>query len=499
MVAPLLTTRYLPFTDAPEHAAVMATLAHWRDPIFSGPYALAWEHAQYLPFHVAGALLTALVGDAELACRLVLAGAGIALPLAFRALLRAAGRDPRLAIFACLVFWSRPLVIGFLPFVCAIPLALYALARVFAGLRPQPTGIGGSVGLGALALVLFATHVSAWTAFGAAALPLIVAARRWRLALAVAPSALAAGLWALAGRVTLGEGSLADAGEISRMGVGRALLAMPTWVFDVWRSHGDDVAAVAWWVGFLAATALSVRALGRYPGAAVVRLYLPFAGVLALYLATPFRVGAGLMLNVRLAPLLVLLALLPARLPRRGWRAAVPIGAALVASLVGGLAALSACRRERAALGDLDGVLAPIGPGARLLTLNFDIRPTESHIDPWVHVGAYHRVRRGGVSTFSFSELHHWPLRYRPEAAPPRNRGATWGRRSVRVPQRRDRARLRLRPRSRSALAVRRRAPGACLFCGRGEREDDPLPPRSRRVAAARRSRPRALPLNAVS
>ncbi len=41
------------------------------------------------------------------------------------------------------------------------------------------------------------------------------------------------------------------------------------------------------------------------------------------------------------------------------------------------------------------------------------------HFAPWLHMGAYHRIRNGGVSSFSFTELAHWPLRYADGAAPP--------------------------------------------------------------------------------
>src|SRR4029077_10702256 len=94
-------------------------------------------------YHLSGAVLTALVGDGALANRLLLAIAGVAFPFSLRALLRAASRDERLAIFACLPFWSRALVLGFLPFVASIPIAFYALA-LFVRLVPARAATGGS-------------------------------------------------------------------------------------------------------------------------------------------------------------------------------------------------------------------------------------------------------------------------------------------------------------------------------------------------------------------
>ncbi len=421
---PILATRYLPFTDAPEHAAAMATLRHWGDPVFAGPYELVLFKSQYVVYHLAGAAVTALVGDAELANRLLLSVAGALLPLSFRVLLRAASRDERLALFACLPFWSRPLVLGFLPFVASIPLAFYSLALVFRLSRSPKAHVAK---LAFASVLLFYAHVSTWMLFVVSAAAVCAVAGRLRPLLALAPSAFAAGVWLLVGRLTLGAGSIGDGTEISRMSMGRSILAMPLWIFDVWRSHGDELAAGAWWLGFFLVAMVSVGAAARYSRRALLLLYAPFASVLFLYLATPWRMGSALMLNVRLAPILVLLALLPTRLPRRGYLTSLALSLALFANLAGGISAFVACRAAaRTELGDLDRVLASMPGGTRLLTLTFDLGSASTHIYPWAHVGAYHRVRSGGVAGFSFTELSHWPLHYKAAERPPIKEGATW-------------------------------------------------------------------------
>jgi hypothetical protein len=389
----------------------MATLGHWQDPVFSGPYELAPLKSQYLLYHSAGALLTRVIGDAELANRLLVALAGAFMPLSFAALLRSLRRDPRLALFACLPFWSRSLVIGFLPFVTSIPMLFHALALVF---RRRSRVLVGVIGV-----LLFYAHVSTWMIF--VVIALVTGHRRMRIALV--PSVVAAGIWILLGKLTLGEGTLADAGEVSRMRIGRALLAMPMWIFDVWQGHGDELAAALWWIGFLVVVFGSVRAVGRYSRRTLLFLYAPFACVLAAYLLTPWRVGAALMLNVRLAPILILFALLPTRLPRKGVTA---LALALAANVAGGIAAFAQCRASKTELGDLDHVLDAIPKGARLLTLSFDRNTAITHVYPWAHVGSYHRVRSGGVAGFSFSELHHWPIHYKPAEHPPVKPYATW-------------------------------------------------------------------------
>ena len=438
VVAPIAGTRYVPFTDAPEHAAVMATLRHWGDPAFSAAYRLDVVHSQYFLYHLVGAAITFVVGDAELANRILLVAVGIAFPLSFEALLRAMRRDPRLAIFACLPFFSRALVIGFLPFVASIPLVFYTLAVAVRQGR-APTKRRG-LALAGLAIVVFYAHVSTYIVLVVCAAAWTMIGRRthgethwrmlerWARSLAwVVPSAVTAVLWASLGSVALEGESLRSSGEIGRMSVGRSLYALPLWMFDVWRSHGDEVAAALWWTAFALAAVLTV-AVGSPPSRrALMRIYAPLACVLALYLLTPYRVGAAVMLNVRLAPILVLFAVLALRLPRRGRPSGVVIGLVTVSTVIGGGTALvesRRCRQEE--LGDLDATLAAIPKGSRIVTLHFGGPSRRTHLAPYLHVGAYHRVRGGGIASFSFTELSHWPLRYRDAARPPTKAALFW-------------------------------------------------------------------------
>ncbi len=435
----LLAPKYVPFTDAPEHAAVMATLRHWGDPAFSGPYRFEPLRSQYLLYHLVGALVTVVTGDAGVANKVLLAGVAALFPLSFRALLRAAGRDERLALFACLPFYSRALAIGFLPFVASMPVLFYGLALVFRQVSPRTRSPRRWLALAVLAFALFYVHVSAWVLFVTAAAGIVVLAsisrdvgvstiarRAASCLLWLVPSGIAAGVWFRAGRLTL-EGSLSDAGEIGHMRLTRSLRALPMWVFDVWHAHGDEAAAIAWWTGFAIVAAVSVRrGLGRLPLGAVALRYVPFAAALVTFLVTPYRVGAAAMLNVRLAPALVLFALLPLRLPKK-LPSVLVLVTVLVANVTGAVTALVESRRTiDEELGDLEGVLAHVPRGGRLMTLNFDLTTNVAHVMPWLHAGSYHRVENGGVATFSFSELPHWPLHFEASARPPRKPVIWW-------------------------------------------------------------------------
>src|SRR5262249_51633912 len=139
-IAPLFAGRFLPFSDMPEHVAAIGSLRHWFDPAWrmSETYSIAWGESQYLLYHLVGAALAFVVGAAERANLVLLAIVGLSYPFAARELLRALGRDERLALFACPLFWSHALIIGFLPFVASIPLTVFSLSIVARQLQ-KPT------------------------------------------------------------------------------------------------------------------------------------------------------------------------------------------------------------------------------------------------------------------------------------------------------------------------------------------------------------------------
>ena len=158
---------------------------------------------------------------------------------------------------------------------------------------------------------------------------------------------------------------------------------------------------------------------------AIVRRAAPFACVLVLYLAVPFKIGAGAMLNVRLGVLMALLLLLVPR-PDPGARSRWAFVLAAVLTVVGAGNSAWNIQRSQRELGDLDALLAQITPGARVLALHYARASDFTNSAPWVHVLAYHRLRAGGVASMSFSEMSHWPIQYQPEARPPKKPVMFW-------------------------------------------------------------------------
>jgi hypothetical protein len=192
---------------------------------------------------------------------------------------------------------------------------------------------------------------------------------------------------------------------------------MPIWTFDVWASHGDELCAVIWWAAF--AVIVAFRGATRSPPIAAVMPVVPVACAAAAYLVTPFSVGAAGYLNLRLAPVVAMLAILVLR-PRRGPLGDVPLAAAAFAALLMAGNTLFEMRRiERESLGDIDALLAKARPGSRLAMLNLQTRSPHANFWPYVFAGSYHRAYGGAVASYSFTELAHWPLHYAPGTAPP--------------------------------------------------------------------------------
>jgi len=144
-----------------------------------------------------------------------------------------------------------------------------------------------------------------------------------------------------------------------------------------------------------------------------------------LFFLLPYRLGAAVMLDVRLAPFLVLFSLLPLA-PRRGPAGAVPLWGALAVALATGALAAVEIRAASAEMDGFDRVLDATRDGARLLMLDFVGEEGRTFYPAYGHAGAYHRARHGGLAAFSFSELPHWPLRFRPGAGPPLRRERFW-------------------------------------------------------------------------
>jgi hypothetical protein len=430
-VAPLYAARHLPFTDLPEHVAAMSTLRHWLDPAWpdSGIYTLSTRGSPYLAYHVIGALLTAVTGDALAANVLLLTAVGLAIPLATRSLLRAAGGDERLALLSCTTLWCRPLALGFLPFLAAVPVTLFALGLVVRQ-AAAPTRRRG-VAIALVLLPVFYLHMDPFVLVVVVALVLHLVPlgpradeslerRIVRLPVRVAwlgPSALAMGVWIARARADGGAAFMGQ-GAVHFVRLGQLVDEFPAWAHGIWRGPVGETAGFLQWV-----IVLVLGAQMRVPETAGARglaaRLVPFACALALFALMPSQVGITSMLNVRLAVFLLPCLLVVLRPDPGRTTAAALMAAAIVTFAVAADAAIQIRGAERDEVAGIDELLAEVPAGARLLTLDFAPRSPHVAVAPWIHLGALHRLRGGGVASVSFAELPHWPIQFRPEWLPP--------------------------------------------------------------------------------
>lgn len=432
---PLFFARHLPFADLPEHLAVIATLRHWWTPEWRSQENFVVESAlrtQYLLYDLVGAALAFPLGNAEAANVVMLAAVAIGFPYSLRALLRALGRDERLALIGVPLFWNRALGEGLIPFVASIPVAVWGLALFIENLRAPSRK--RAIGLAVLAIVLFYLHLSSFLLLVAgAALTGMVhfddvwqgRPRRFFRAFAwLVPAAIVAALFALASPVTHPDDAQGVHAHVVRFTPTFVLAReLTAWMHDFWKTRADDGVAIVAWTGIAIAIVAGVRRARSRNFAFGAAL---FALALAIYFSMPSQVGFAFILDVRMAPFVGLFAALLA-MPSEG--RARELGAALVtaaALATGAVGAHQMAQMEANEARFVDEVLRNLPPGKRLLTLVFDPQSAYTSVAPYLHLGGYYRARYGGIASFSFAELPHWPVRYRPEAAPPKKPVVFW-------------------------------------------------------------------------
>lgn len=253
-VVPLWLVHRPPLQDFPQHLATVRVLLDHSDQALhlAGAIAIDLSRTQYLTFYLVACGLSKMVGVMA-ANKLLLSAAIIGTPYALAALLGETGGDRRLALVAIPLAYNAHVLLGFLNFVTAIPLALWAL-YLAARLRKEPS-VRQRVLLAALMLVLFYTHV---VPFGFALLGsgllLWGSGLRESLAnlLAIVPALIGAAYWAR--NNPAGESTLAAVSGIlsqSTRGTTRfdpfekTLREWPEWVTDVMPGSLDVVLLVA--------------------------------------------------------------------------------------------------------------------------------------------------------------------------------------------------------------------------------------------------------------
>ncbi len=419
--APAWIVEHPPLQDLPFHVATLRLIRSIHDPAFgfTDVYRLNLLHTEYLLYYLVGWVLSLFVGvkaaNVGMMC-LYLGG----LPLGMRTLLRALGRDERLAVFAVPLGVNVMFCFGLLPFVFGFPLMLFAIAAAVRHFERPTRGRGGL--LGVLTVATFYAHVLPFAIFGVACLALFPWTRPRRWVPSAAPLALGLALvawWILGSKA--GGGAMTNLKDSHPFApYDGAISQFLRWSTNVFRDPSDEL-----WIILLGVVALAGAGLSmgeRDPAAAAARgwFVVPVACV-AGYFTFGEMLGDVWMFGQRFAVPALLTTVPLLRMPRGG--RGVFVTAAAFAVAVGSM--VNVCKHfvafEKDEVGDLDAALATMGPRAHVAGLIFD-RGSSTMSDlyaPFLHFVSYYQVDKGGVVQFAYTGFPHWPVQYRDGQYPP--------------------------------------------------------------------------------
>ncbi|HKU41534.1 MAG TPA: hypothetical protein VJR89_25430 [Polyangiales bacterium] len=423
---PLWIPHYLPIQDLPQHLAAIRVLHSWSDPQFGFQqyFELSLFRTQYLVYYLAAHLL-GFVFDLELANRLLVTACVAATPYALRSLLRALDHDERLALLALPLSYNAHLILGFVNFLMAIPLAIWGLA--IAVREREQTRLPRAVGLTAIALACFYAHVVPFALFalGVALLALGSDLRALvRRLLPLVPAGIAGFLWVLrspAGQATVSAARGAQAGpQPVFMPAAFALADLPNWLTDILQPDADG-RLLRWFALCFALTLFAGVLPSTEPRPSALRkrlIALPLAAAV-LYFEAPTAYDWIWPIAQRF-PLLALLFAIPV-LPRLGlWLGRTLVAALTVITLlqvheVGRAFAAF----DRSEVGDFDAAVSSIPPAQRVAGLIFARGSRQVKFSPFIQYVAYYQARRGGAVMFSFADFPQSPFRFRDDNRPP--------------------------------------------------------------------------------
>jgi hypothetical protein len=416
---PAWIVRHPPLQDLPFHLATLRQIHNYHDPAFGfeKDYFRNLSSTQYALYYVVGDALAFAVGidnATRLMMTLYLGGT----VLAMRALLLALGKDERLCLFVVPLLVNLMFLYGLLPFVCGIALMFAALALAVTYVEKPSLTRGAS--LAVMTLALFYTHVVPYALFGFTFIFLFPwsCPRRWlSTASPVVPSLLAVAWWvALSPQGQKSSGALAAA--LTHVPYRDGLARFAQWSVDVFRDSTDE------W-HFIALLLLSIAAIGLSQGdpdlakpSSRSMVALPIACTIA-YFSTGEWLGDVWLVAQRF-PVPAMMGFIPLLRMPKGLRGICLTG---FAAVLAASSTLNVCqhfiRFERDEVGNIEGAIAAMKPGMRVVGLIFDRASTIVDDAPFVHYVSYYQAEKGGVVQFSNSGALYWPVRFRPGHYPP--------------------------------------------------------------------------------
>lgn len=416
--APAWVVRHPPLQDLPLHLAALRVVHDYGDPALAlnQTFELGLTNTAYILYYLLGSLLAYVLGvwGANVVLMSLYLGGT---PLALRELLRALGKDERLALFAIPLVVNRMFLIGLLPFVLALPLMLLCMAKIIEYLREPSTkrAIWASV----LVVLLFFCHVLPFAIFGlvyALVFPWRSPQKWVRAAIPGGVGLLCVAWWAF---MTAAGGTAAShldaSGAIPLAESFQRFLVLTTSVF---RDDSDEYFSAS--VAFVALFAWIFSQGQREAVQPIIRRYGLIVPIcLLLYLNLGSRIGDVFLLSERFPVPMLLCAIpllrLPARLPGLVATAALAIaGAAAILNVCSHFRAF-----ERDEVGGIDRAIAQMPTGKKVIGLIFDPRSKVTDNFPFLHYVSLYQAEKGGVTMFTFAHFPHWPFHFRPGHFPP--------------------------------------------------------------------------------
>jgi hypothetical protein len=419
--APAWIVRHPPLQDLPFHMATLRLIHDYGNPAygFTEVYRLSLLETEYLLYYLIGDFLAVFMGVKAASIGMVclyLAG----MPLSMAALLRALGKDERLALLTIPLNYNVMFCLGLLPFVFGFPMMLGALA-IAARHFEKPTRWGAVV-LGVAAVLVFFSHVLPFALFGVGCLALFPWAHPRRWFVCAAP--LAAGLVLVAWWIL---GSKAGGGALHNLRQNQpwalpadAMAQFANWSTNIFHDETDEKWAVA--LGFLCLASLGLSAGDRDTAKPMARgwFLLPVTCSVA-YLTLAPMLGEVWLFAQRFAVPALFTCIPLIRIPRgaMGWGVTAGAVYVLVGSTVNVCNHFIECEREDVA--DFEDAIASMQPRKRVCGLVFDRRSAQMAdiYGTFVHFVSYYQVEKGGVVQFAYTGFPHWPVQYRPGMFPP--------------------------------------------------------------------------------
>ncbi|MDI7269098.1 MAG: hypothetical protein QME96_14005 [Myxococcota bacterium] len=238
----------------------------------------------------------------------------------------------------------------------------------------------------------------------------------------VVAGALTFAVWFVRAFLLHPKGRFAETGILDYLTKDRLLAKIPEYLLNGFRGDGDARVLVVFGLTVLVCLAAtqSWRAQDTRGEPLLVRYRAEIAVVatFALYLILPVQIPGIWYICPRLVLPAALLLITTIRFEPRGLSAAVLIPIAAL-NVVWPLQVLGHFRAVSRQAGDLDGAIAVMAPGKKVLGLMFHGDEGVMTWNPFLHAAAYAVVEKGGGLGFSFAYSPAVPIGYRaPEEFP---------------------------------------------------------------------------------